>query len=436
MASDSDEYCDYELDFHYQEPKYIELEAKFRRSVNIQLLKQAQSAVAPELLTSLRSIEKKTEENRIRVRDKADRATVETVLDNRTRLVLYKMINTGHIAEVFGCISTGKEANVYYATASSNEEFALKVYKTSILVFKDRSRYVEGEFRFRRGFNKGNPRKMVGLWAEKEMRNLKRLQAAGVPSPVPVLVKQNVLLMSFLGLGGEPYRKLKDVELHDRSHEFYKKTVFLLRKLYQECRLVHADFSEYNLLFHDEEIYVIDVSQSVEHDHPQALNFLKRDCFNCNNFFRRQGTDVLSLQSLFNFITELSSAGDEVLWAKANSDQDIQDDLFRELYIPRTLQEIDLGNETYLSQQGLFEGLTGVVTAQGESDSEEEDSGSAEEGAQGKKPTGDVLYGGLTKNERKQKVKAQNKEKRANKMPKHVKKQQIKQTAHKHRNAK
>ncbi len=50
-----------------------------------------------------------------------------------------------------------------------------QVYKTSILIFKDRDRYVTGEFRFRRGYSKHNPRKMVRVWAEKEMRNLIRL---------------------------------------------------------------------------------------------------------------------------------------------------------------------------------------------------------------------------------------------------------------------
>ena len=54
-------------------------------------------------------------------------------------------------------------------------EFAIKIFKTSILIFKDRERYVTGEFRFRKGHCKSNPRKMVKLWAEKEVRNLKRL---------------------------------------------------------------------------------------------------------------------------------------------------------------------------------------------------------------------------------------------------------------------
>lgn len=40
------------------------------------------------------------------------------------------------------CVSTGKEANVYHASTQDGEDLAIKVYKTSILVFKDRDRWV------------------------------------------------------------------------------------------------------------------------------------------------------------------------------------------------------------------------------------------------------------------------------------------------------
>jgi serine/threonine-protein kinase RIO1 len=46
-------------------------------------------------------------------------------------------------------ISTIKGGTVYGSTGITH--FAIKVFKTSILIFKDRERYVEGEFRFRRG---------------------------------------------------------------------------------------------------------------------------------------------------------------------------------------------------------------------------------------------------------------------------------------------
>lgn len=59
--------------------------------------------------------EKKVNTNRIRVKDKNDRATVELVLDARTRVILVKMLNKKFLKEINGCVSTGKEANVYHA---------------------------------------------------------------------------------------------------------------------------------------------------------------------------------------------------------------------------------------------------------------------------------------------------------------------------------
>ena len=55
--------------------------------------------------------------------------------------VLFKMLNSGVFSEINGCISTGKEANVYHACTSDGTDLAIKVYKTSILVFKDRDRW-------------------------------------------------------------------------------------------------------------------------------------------------------------------------------------------------------------------------------------------------------------------------------------------------------
>lgn len=56
-------------------------------------------------------------------------------------MILYKLLNKGTFDEVNGCISTGKEANVYHAVDSNGQEIAVKIYKTSILIFKDRDRH-------------------------------------------------------------------------------------------------------------------------------------------------------------------------------------------------------------------------------------------------------------------------------------------------------
>ena len=50
------------------------------------------------------------------------------------------MLNGGLFSEINGCISTGKEANVYHAVTEDGRDLAVKIYKTSILVFKDRDR--------------------------------------------------------------------------------------------------------------------------------------------------------------------------------------------------------------------------------------------------------------------------------------------------------
>jgi RIO kinase 1 len=69
-------------------------------------------------------------------------------MDPRTRMIVFKMIQRGIINELNGCISTGKEANVYHSTTNKHSyDLAVKVYKTSILTFKDRDKYVNGEFR-------------------------------------------------------------------------------------------------------------------------------------------------------------------------------------------------------------------------------------------------------------------------------------------------
>jgi RIO kinase 1 len=155
--------------------------------------------ISTSVANDIKMSSRKVQGDRHRTTDKADRATVEQVLDPRTRIILFKLLNRNIIYEINGCVSTGKEANVYHAVTEDGQHRAIKVYKTSILTFKDRDRYVTGEYRFRRGYNKHNPRKMVKIWAEKEMRNLRRLHQAGIPCPEPLLLRQHVLLMEFLG---------------------------------------------------------------------------------------------------------------------------------------------------------------------------------------------------------------------------------------------
>ena len=159
------------------------------------------------------------------------------------------MLNQNLLQNIDGCISTGKEANVYHARYQNNEEVAVKIYKTSILVFKDRDRYVTGEYRFRKGYCKSNPRKMVKVWAEKEMRNLARLHQANIYCPKPLQLRQHVLVMDFIGENGNNAPKLKDTNLTTEEYSsLYEEGIKFMRVMFHNCKLVHADLSEYNIL--------------------------------------------------------------------------------------------------------------------------------------------------------------------------------------------
>ncbi|QFZ26804.1 putative serine/threonine-protein kinase [Clavispora lusitaniae] len=397
-------------------------------------------------------------------RDRSNRATVEQVLDPRTMRFLAKIINKGIISRINGCISTGKEANVYHGDhedpAISTREYAVKIYKTSILVFKDRERYVDGEFRFRNTKNQSNPRKMVKVWAEKEFRNLKRLYMNGIPCPEPVELRSHVLVMEYLTKGNaQPSPKLRDHPFKDINEivHYYQQMLFYMRRMYQTCRLVHADLSEYNSIVHNDKLYIIDVSQSVEPEHPMALDFLRMDIKNVNDFFSRKNINVYPERLLFKYITEnnynlgLTDDSDESLGKylealplKSELDEsNLEDEVFRSLHLVRSLNQLEERDFEKFAE-GKVDTLTDLVVKgqQKETDSEEEsseesseDSGSDEE-SEDEKPAKEwverdsVLKGKKhedkeSKKLRKSEAKAAKAEKRKTKMKKHVKKKLV-----------
>lgn len=66
----------------------------------------------------------------------------------------------------------------------------------------------------------------------------------------------------------------------------------------------------YNILWHEEQCWFIDVSQAVEPTHPHGLEFLYRDCTNISNFFRRLGAkDAASPADLFSAVSGFSVEG-------------------------------------------------------------------------------------------------------------------------------
>uniref|UniRef100_A0A8D0L5W3 Serine/threonine-protein kinase RIO1 n=1 Tax=Sphenodon punctatus TaxID=8508 RepID=A0A8D0L5W3_SPHPU len=385
---------------------------------------------------ALRKFEHKINLDRLNLDDSVinkvtEKSRQKEVLDPRTRMILFKMLTRGVISEINGCISTGKEVNVYHASTANGENRAIKIYKTSILMFKDRDKYVSGEFRFRHGYCKGNPRKMVKTWAEKEMRNLIRLSTAQIPCPEPIMLRSHVLVMGFIGKNDMPAPLLKNAQLSDsKARELYLQIIQYMRRMYQDARLVHADLSEFNMLYHNGEVYIIDVSQSVEHDHPHALEFLRKDCANINDFFWKYNVAVMTVRELFEFITDPSVTSDNLDAYLAKE----------ETYIPRTLNEVknyerDVDVMMKLKEEDMALNVQqdNVILDRKMTELDSDDAGSSEDSELGCKeqeeavhPKDQLIEGSVDKKERKKIVKEAQREKRKNKIPKHVKKRKEK----------
>ena len=238
---------------------------------------------------------KKIDEKRIKRKDVDDLKVAESVLDIETRTTLYNLRKKKIIDKFTGVISTGKEANVYHAYAPDGSELAVKIYRTSTNVFKGLQIYIIGDPRFSK--IKRDQRSFIYAWSKKEFKNLSRAYKAKVSVPKPIICLKDVVVMEFIGKDGLPYRLMKD-EIIDDPQATYKEVLSNLRKLYNKAGLVHADLSEYNMLY-TPKVYFIDISQAVLIEHPYSEVFLYRDIKNITRYFYSQGAKVQDPDKLF-----------------------------------------------------------------------------------------------------------------------------------------
>jgi RIO kinase 1 len=145
-------------------------------------------------------------------------------------------------------------------------------------------RYLVGDLRFK-GLKK-KKRTIVNLWCKREFKNLKIANKAGVNCPKPIISRENILIMSFIGVGkyGTPALRLIDLILEDPL-PVYSQIIRDLKKLVR-AGLVHGDLSAYNILLHYKP-YFIDFSHGTTIDNEMALELLERDVKNINSYFSK-----------------------------------------------------------------------------------------------------------------------------------------------------
>ncbi len=253
-------------------------------------------------------LELRRAEKEDRIKDKDLFEVVEEVFDRRTVLSLIELRRRGCLKTIKGVVSAGKEARVYWGRAPDGRDLAIKIYLTVTAEFrKSIWKYIKGDPRYE-WIGKLPRHKLMAVWARKEFSNLKRLFAAGVAVPQPICYYDTIVVMSFIGENGQRAPLLK--ELHeagelstDLAKRILDKVLRYIEIAYREARLIHADLSEYNIMVWRGEPYIIDVAQAVRVDHPNAIEFLRRDLYNVIRFFDEEvGIDVPDPEELLEKI--------------------------------------------------------------------------------------------------------------------------------------
>ncbi len=224
---------------------------------------------------------------RKRLKDSEDLKIWGRVLDVPTLKALYHLSNKKVILAMGGVVSTGKEAHVFHALGSEGE-VAVKIYRIATSDFNTMQDYIIGDPRFK-GIPK-NKKDVVLVWAKKELRNLAVAHEAGVRVPVPIAVRRNILVMEFIGKDGVRAPLLQEIAHEIDAQKEFKAVVDNIKLLYNKAKLVHADLSEYNILYHNGPMF-IDMGQAVSREHPNAEAFFHRDVKNVVRFFKKLGVE-------------------------------------------------------------------------------------------------------------------------------------------------
>jgi RIO kinase 1 len=220
-----------------------------------------------------------------------DFKVIEEVFDRLTLEGVYKLMRKRIIDTIHGVVKAGKEARVYWGQSPEGLELAIKIYYTATAEFrKGMLKYIEGDPRFRRV--RKHPRSIIYTWTQKEFKNLKLAEKAGVNSPRPSAFHRNILVMSFIGKDGVPAPLLREIDPAD-PEAFYRQLLLEMRLLYTRVQLVHGDLSEYNIMVWEDAPVIFDISQAVLIAHPMSDMLIQRDIENVNSYFRRLSVEVI-----------------------------------------------------------------------------------------------------------------------------------------------
>lgn len=209
------------------------------------------------------------------------------------------------ITDVLHAVRSGKEASVYCCAAhpaTGADYLAAKVYRPRMFrslkndaIYRqsrlqhDRTgRIVRNVRRFDAG-HKGRALQ-VKSWIEYEYETQRLLFEGGANVARPISHIGNAVLMEYIGAVGDPAPLLKEVRL--AQHEARPLFDCILHNigLFLACNRIHGDLSEFNILYWQGNVTIIDFAQAVDpRQNAAVFPLLLRDVERVCSYFARYG---------------------------------------------------------------------------------------------------------------------------------------------------
>jgi RIO kinase 1 len=213
---------------------------------------------------------------------------MHSVFDEFTNRTIFRLITRGYFEGLESPIAIGKESNIFSAKTKTGSRVMVKIYRLETCDFNGMYNYLKVDPRFMH--LKSKKRKVILAWVQREYRNLLKAREANVRVPTPIAILNNVLVLEFIGSGGEIAPMMKDKK-PKTPKKFHKDIISQIKKLYK-AGLVHADLSSFNILNFNEKPVFIDFSQCTTLKNPHADEYLVRDIKNISTFFRKLGLKI------------------------------------------------------------------------------------------------------------------------------------------------
>lgn len=219
-----------------------------------------------------------------------------------------ELIKYGAISDLVAEVNSGKEASIYVAHLNG-APLIVKMFRLQLTSHnKAKRRRV------------GNPQTRATSFASAEYTKLSLAYLANIRVPTPALKVNNIILMSFIGENWIPAKQLRNVILEEPV-EVFDEIVEQLKIMYQKAHLIHGDFSEYNILFHDSKPYIIDFPQAIdmrllsnrsEAGYKKNLPILKKDIDTICKYFEKEYYLETEYEEIYHYVAGKDSKRENV----------------------------------------------------------------------------------------------------------------------------